>query len=569
MNKTQNNIHVEQAVEGDVPAARPSFHMLADAIDANYHRLTGGNNVFRVGLPKGQLFDTYLNAIPEEHKQWLQCECCRSFLNRYGSMVVVGAEGKIISALWSDPENGGAEFPAFFAPAVKAMRELVEKTAIRGVFLSEQEVLGDIERGGFNHLYINRRNGVFHHPFKTGAQLASQAEQDYALLSKFLGTTDQKVLDDVLFYFEHDAKLKTATAFISTLQWGVDLKRRRDLAPNQLQRNAIIWEALATQNARADLGKGGKGRVRIGQSVLGNFIETIKSGGSFDKAKGEFLAQTNPVDYMKPVSAPTTGNINQAEEIFKKMELAPSLRRRFATLEDIPASAIKWAPRVVEPEPAEAAPVFGHLKPKQVEAKPAAADMPKIDGGVLTLQRFLDEVMPEADEVHLALNNFVNYNFAGITTAADPEAKPLLLWDDVEARNPVGCYTYDGGSTPAVWGLISSSAYFNVKVTHVIVEPSCWGATHGEEALIFLLEGANDRYMQHIPLSPAMLRRDLHEIRATLHNFFITGKMEPLEEGKQAIAGMFTPTQKNVAVNLTFNVTKDGKVVTYRVDRTA
>ena len=233
--------------------------------------------------------------------------------------------------------------------------------------------------------------------------------------------------------------------------------------------------------------------------------------------------------------APTEGNIKRAEEIFTKLGLAASLKRRFAYLEEI-QTIWKPAPARAE-ETKDAGGLFSDLTPKSGPKKVTPiVETPPV---AITFEKFCKKVLPEALEIEVKMSPTVN--LGAFVTAIEPDAPPILQWDSEEDRIPVSWYIYNGGSSPHDWG---SSAGSWVRATAVALQPSQWrdpeGFSHlGKHAMI-LLEGIYDKRIRELALFPSTLRSELHEVRSTIERHSKTRKLENNTEA--TACGLMLPT---------------------------
>lgn len=59
--------------------------------------------LFRVDA--GDLFEVYLQSFEDPtERQYHNCNCCRNFINRFGSLVVLGEDGEMTPAVWEEGE---------------------------------------------------------------------------------------------------------------------------------------------------------------------------------------------------------------------------------------------------------------------------------------------------------------------------------------------------------------------------------------------------------------------------------------------------------------------------------
>jgi len=535
------------------------FRHIADLAKVNYSALAKpGTALFRVALPKGKLFETYLDNLPAEHRQQMDCSCCRHFLKRFGALVAVSTEegkaGTIQSVLWGDGEENEAH-DSIFAASVKAMRELVEAAPIEHHFLSKLKVLGDPEKGGYEHFALDN-NSVFEHGTKDAHEVVAEEYQHFKNLSEFVGKTKQEILDAVFGLFRNDARLKDQKNWVAQIEWLSNFKRTRETLA-QKEKKAFTWFHVATQS---------HGRKSIYNGPMGTFIDNVLGGDSHEVAIRKFLEMTKGTNYMRPKAAPKEGAVQRAELIFDKLELATALERRFLTHAELRGKV--WSHPAPEVNVDEKPALFGHLKTREEkrEVKPA---LPEVNGGMLTLKRFMEEVLPETLELYFEFPNFYRqkYNLAGLLTNVHPDAKPILMWDSEEARNPVSGYIYQDGSTASEFGQTGRE----VRITDIVIDARHWPQEERvsdysrAESLMFVFESGKDQRVQGTPMFPSTFRTELHEVRSVMESFFKNKQLTPLAEGQQPVTGAVAMINGHVL--LTLKVVKKDAIVHYVVDR--
>ncbi|MGW4249578.1 hypothetical protein, partial [Nocardia sp. NPDC004722] len=106
-----------------------------------------GTELFRVGVEG--LYEVFLDALSPELAAENACGTCRKFVQRYGGLVVVDAEGRATSALWS-----AAGMPPRYEKGVAALAAVVESAPIVSVFRSEATEWGRAEKGSWTHLAV-------------------------------------------------------------------------------------------------------------------------------------------------------------------------------------------------------------------------------------------------------------------------------------------------------------------------------------------------------------------------------------------------------------------------------
>lgn len=95
------------------------------------------------------LFDAYLEALPDAERDAHRCAACRRFVERYGHLATIGDDGVLRPLLW----DGDDASPSYGA-AVRALADRVAKAKVTGVFVSGATVWGKPEAGGWTHLHV-------------------------------------------------------------------------------------------------------------------------------------------------------------------------------------------------------------------------------------------------------------------------------------------------------------------------------------------------------------------------------------------------------------------------------
>lgn len=553
---------VATSVALDKPAYDPAlFHSISQQTQANYAANVDPNApLFRVEIPKGKLFETYLANLPESIRQQMNCACCRSFLNRSGGLVRISTDeatfGQLESVFWRHASEEHQHDPVF-SQAIEAMRKLVESSTVGYHFLSNKVQFGEFEQGGFEHFAVKNAQ-VFEHELYEPHEVIATEMQAYNNLAKFIGTSKQELIDQALVYFKNHSVLKTRDKWVGHLEWLASFKRRWEELPKDLQR-PYAWLQVATQSP---------GRVDLKNSPLGKFIKNVAGGDSYDIATKKFLEMTKGENYMRATAAPKAGNVQRAEVIFEKLGLASALERRPLALTEVRGSI--WTPPVVEKPVEEKKPLFGHLEAR--DAKPALPAKVEVDHGPITLKRFIEEVLPEAEELYFEFRNPYQgrYNIGGFMTAVHADAKPILMWDQEDNRNPASGYLYAQGSTPAEWALTNEH---KVKIVNIAIDINHWASNaadvkpyvFGEHNVIFFFEKGYDTRLVGTPMFPETFRPELHEVRSVLESFFRTKEVTPLQNGEQPAVGLLAP--RNGPTFIPLLVVKKDAIVRYQIDR--
>jgi hypothetical protein len=507
------------------------YEALSRQIRSRFERLVSPGTPLFTTKAAG-LYDIYLDNLDSEIRQIHNCNTCRSFVDRYGSLVVIDEHGKVQSVLWDE-----ADAPAVYRDAVSALRSLVEHSPIDGVFYTSERHWGTAVTGDWNHLHVVPPQQLVHRDrAQTARQKMAEKAEDYRMLVAALAFYTQAHLEDAVTLLKGNA-LYRSEKVLGVAEWLLNLYRARATAPSRPQRDAGTWLSVVTAPA---------GFCHVRSSMIGTLLDDIRNGLPGSEVQRRFAEKMNPLQYQRPQAAPKTGAINAAEKLVEKLGIARSLERRYARLDELTTI---WRPSLKVEQPS--AGVFGHLK----AAQPADTE---IAGSAMTWEKFSRLVLPQATEIEVIAPRSGNY--IAFLTAVHADAPPILQWDREDARNPVSHYVYAGGSSAPRWNL-RGGAY--TKCLAIVRNPHEWcGSPLPNHALgvSFILDGAFDTHGSNLCLFPETLKADLHAARSTIEAHSRATRLQP---DPTSAAGL----RLSVGNEVKLRVRVGGTLTTYTIDR--
>ena len=520
--------------------------ILQDYVAKNIFVATGV--LFRVGFKnKHTLFENYLKIFEEgEVRQNYNCNCCKSFLHRYGGLVTIHPDtGVTTSVIWDE-----TIVPEFYKENVKALRLLVEGANVREVFYRPRNIsmLGLSESGGFQHFTIPAKH-IKDAPseFESVSSSISLSIENYKILSKHLAKFTPDALETANVLFESSAELKGYTTHAKNIAWVNSLKTKLSKM-NGIHFKNLIWYEVATQS---------QGRLKFANTVGGEFVTSLQEGKPVNEVIRAFKAMVRPDVYMRPTALPTEGNIAAGERIIKELGLASALKRRYLRFDELPSFV--WVPPVqAVTEVTEDVGVFSHLKAKDTISK-LADNLGVINGETITWERFEKEILPKADKLHTTFSN-APYNITTYVTAADPEAKPIIAWDKEDNRNPISNYAYSQGSFPREWNLLIGKP---IEVIGISIPGEDFTKEEKSGTRYLILKEAKETRISGLALFPEILRNELHSVRATIESYSQKGIIEGIDDSVGAIVLYANSPSINIQLVVTV-----GKFQTkYTIDR--
>jgi len=397
--------------------ARDGYTEFAQGIKDRFDLATSsGLHLFTTNA-KG-LFAAFLDNLPPDARQHYVCNCCRHFVERYGNLAAMSSTGVIDSVMW-----GESSIPDFFAKSVKAMRALVLKSKVTGVFISSDRILGTPKTGEWFHMCAALPKGMVHNDRNLSAsQKMAEKLQEYKMLTTALVKYKIEDIERALMLLQ-SGSLPRSEKCLPTLEWFKDLHVSRSKVRG-IERENLVWLAVSTAPA---------GFCHISGSMTGLLLDDITSGLPIDVVTNKFKERMDPSNYRRAQAPPSTGGIKQAEKLIADMGL--DLRRRYVALKDFKDIPLLWTGRSQLQTVNKEAGIFSAVVAKgQGVTSNAKIDLPST---VMTWEKFQRTVLPTADSLEVKVDN--PSRLMALVTAFVEDAPSILQWN-----NPFSWY-YHGG----------------------------------------------------------------------------------------------------------------------------
>ena len=289
--------------------------------------------------------------------------------------------------------------------------------------------------------------------------------------------------------------------------------------------------------------------------MLGFLFECVNEGQDFETLMRNWMTKADPLSYLRPTAAPSVGNIETAEKIFARMGYGPrDLERVFLTLDQVPQRAILWSPPTStspaqyfptseilrsttlceNEEPSKTTKLFSELLPNKAITPTSYADAPIKD---ISFRQFALKVLPAVSTIEALPTDPIQPYF--FTTGKPGSKSVFSIHSDVEGSHTASWYK---------WGhdLPLSRANLQEKfkrVKAIITFPHMWDDLAAPEVfdeakiesfkfkrygirLLFVLEGAKERFPGELGLFPTLVKGEFHSVRETVEAFSKQGRIE-------------------------------------------
>lgn len=393
------------------------FEDLKKKVQDRFKVLLDSGHLFVLQAEKNEMFSAYLNAIPEEYRQHYNCNCCRSFINNYGSLIAT--DGKESYTLW-DFSLDNKELSA----VPQAMRKFLKDRLIEVPFVSKISKLGtdynfeSTPEGShrWNHFFLSLPLGRIERDGRSIEAIIGDRRTSKEVFARALREISLESVDMVLDLIKEGNLYRGAESKKSLESFRAH-KAAFMLFSNPLQVDKYVWRHSL------DLGA-----ARIRNTAIGTLLVDLTSGMDEDAAVRKFEAMMAPANYRRPTAVVTTKMVNGAKEKIAALGLENSLKRRFATSRDIPLENLLFVNRSVRKDD-----IFGDLATNEVKA-------PK-NAPLLSLSDFLGK-LNSTSSLEFLLSR--TDNFVSLVAPEDPDSPGIFAWS-----NPYS-WTYANNLTDAV-----------------------------------------------------------------------------------------------------------------------
>lgn len=516
------------------------YHVFLESIRDHFDELmVDRGSVFTTDA--SDLFEIFLGSLPVEEMQHHTCHACKDFVQRYGGLVTIDEGGRTTPIAW-----GGA--PGIYARPFELLRRVVSKAKVTGVFLSKDATWGQPITGEWRHMAVLppkrllcNGNGLL-----TPGQMMAEKREDYSMLQRGLAEFTTDVVAQALRVLDADALCRSEKC-LGVAKWMAELHAARDGLRGKARSN-VTWSAVASAPP---------GFCHVRSTMISTLLEDIQAGLPFDDIARKFADKMRPLQYQRPQAHPSAGNIAQAEKVIAELGAAGALERRFATLDDMQAL---WLPEPNREGPKTGCSVFGHLQPKGA----SRVGELEIPATTMTWERFASEVLPGAEAMEYMVPRYRG-SYLALITATDPDAPPILQWDNEDRRNPVNWYVYSEQRTPQQWGLEPGWASVNA----VCFLPHMWADDgkhhHQGRGVVLILDGCRDTWPTGgLALFPEVLRSEYRAIRAAIEAYSRSKEIAGAEEASACGVDL---REGNRGWDHKVRVCEKGSHRTYKLDR--
>lgn len=421
---------------------------LNSLIHARFTDLCKTGRLFRSSLTGQQVWDAYIQSFKNDPmfrdpaSSTHNCNLCKNFIRRYGNIVAVDESNNIITMF--DLQISGE-----YQPVVEALSKALKTAPIKEVFFETFDELNELpyekcaktnsrfqlgmasnvkrytkeeaDKFGvvkpnqtitFDHMHLFLPAAFVDNTGKSVESIMADYRQMKEVFQRGMETIPVDTLELVIDLI-NQGSLLDGPAHIKKLQAILPLKKEYDTIPASQKDN---WCWVKSYKL---------GIADFRNHVIGTLCVDLAEGVELNKACQSWNKKVDPVNYMKTTAPITQKQIAEAKEYVEANNYAESFDRRFATIDDIKVSEILHTN--TGKDEIKSVSIFDGVK----ATTPSRHKRSEFDGvEEIGIEKFMKDVLPGCTSIEVLLQNIHENNMVSLTTAKNPDSKPIFKWDN-------------------------------------------------------------------------------------------------------------------------------------------
>lgn len=377
-----------------------------------------------------KLWDTYLNAFPnEQEKQEHNCNCCRTFIKRYGALVRLRKNR--VETIWDNVQGEGV-----FTGIAEKLREVVLTSTIADNFITQERNLGtmqnkqtvhlengDIQVLTWQHFYLNTPNLCFNPTSSSSdAEVLSKLSTNRQLLVKGLDLITEYGIDTVIEFASNDTLYRAKEYLPAVKEFKKLLQefKKNDLQTTSSLHNSIYIEQLARKTPEY--------LCRLVNSVIGTVLVDISSNMDLTTAVHQFNSKMDPTRFKRPKAVFSARDVENATKRIQELGLETALERKHASIEDVDVNDVLFT----NSETTSILPstgVIGLLDTMSEKAKVIKPDSLKNVKNV-KIDDFIGDILKKSVRVEVYFDKVHENSLMSLVTSKQRDVNQLFKWNN-------------------------------------------------------------------------------------------------------------------------------------------
>lgn len=400
------------------------FKDFRKAIQNHFKEMVDGvDYLFEVEVDKDEMWNTYLDSYPEDtnliyrKRREFDCSCCRQFIKMIGNAVSI-KNGKI-DTVWN--LNVGDDK---FQVVADAMDDFIRSKAVINIFVSNLKKIGteynmeQFEDGTlkrWDHFQLTLPDRLVDKSGRSAGDIKGSFRDTKNVFKRSLDEISMDALDTILELINSNTLYK-GEEWKATITTFRKYKKEYEKIDSESDRDLYAWEKSI--NAGVSIG-------RIRNHSIGTLLVNVSEGMDLDTAVKKYEQIVAPANYKRPKAIYTKKMLEDAKNTITELGYMDSLRRRFATLDDITVNNILFSNKDASKRIIGTDDIFGEME-KDVAINPKKFSRVE----EISTTDFIDKVLPTAKEIEAFVENKHDKNFVSLIAPVVSDAPTMFKWNN-------------------------------------------------------------------------------------------------------------------------------------------
>lgn len=376
------------------------------------------HKLFMVDVDWNDVWNVYEENIPDNinpvyrSNNLFKCSKCRHFFHKAANIVAVDEDSYEYITLFD------CERVSELEDVFEKLSRLIKKAEIRDIFLSnsrrlgtreDKEMLDDGSIISYNHFYLDIPEELI-----GSHQQSMSARTDRSVLEKSTLNISMSAVNVVLELIETDS-IYRASEWKNVLRVFKGYLREYENI-NDSDKNKFFW--IKSVELGPIISK-------IKNRSIGILLTDLTNDMPLEDAVRKYEGIVAPTNYKRPKPILNESMIKNAQKKMESLGFADSIPRRYATINDISINDMLFVNRDVKPLINESKDIFENLK-RFIVYKTHNFD--KVQE--ISLDDFIEKVLPTALEVEVYLSHELNRNFVSLIAPVNADAPGMFKWNN-------------------------------------------------------------------------------------------------------------------------------------------
>ena len=381
------------------------------------------NYLFEVGVDKDEMWNTYLDSYPEgtnlvyRKRREYDCSCCRQFIKSIGNAVSI-KNGKL-ETIWNI--NLGDDI---YQVVADAMDTYIRTKAVTDIYVSQLKKIGteynmeQFEDGTlkrWEHFQIVLPDKLVDKSGRSVGDIKGTFRDTKNVFKRSLDEISNDALDTILELINSNTLYKGEEwkAVLTTFH---KYKKEYEKLDSEVSKDLYAWEK--SLDAGISIG-------RIRNHSIGTLLINVSEGMDLDTAVKKYEQIVAPANYKRPKAIYTKKMLEDAKNTITELGYLDSLKRRFATLDDITVNNILFSNKDASRRIIGADDIFGEME-KDIAINPKKFSRVE----EISATDFINKVLPTAKEIEAFVENKHEKNFVSLIAPVIADAPTMFKWNN-------------------------------------------------------------------------------------------------------------------------------------------